>query len=293
MNPMPPEWIRWIEENIARGVPQDVLIDTLVQHRFERGQASYAVESRMPGYLLLNRAAPVTAAAASATKASAASQYQYEKMGPQPGNTITIDGHTIILQMSLAQPQLMVFGNVLTKEECEQLIALSQSKLARSTTIDEQTGKAEFHADRTSSGTFFALNETAFIARLDRRIAQLMQMPVVNGEGLQILNYQIGGEYKPHFDYFPPDQPGSAKHIAIGGQRVATLIVYLNEVEEGGATIFPELGLAVAPVQGSAVYFSYCNSKNQLDPLTYHGGNPVTKGEKWIATKWMRQREYR
>ena len=68
MNPMPPEWIRWIEENIARGVPQDVLIDTLVQHRFERGQASYAVESRMPGYLLLNRAAPVTAAAASATK---------------------------------------------------------------------------------------------------------------------------------------------------------------------------------------------------------------------------------
>lgn len=291
MNPTPPEWIRWIEENIARGAPQDVLIDTLVQHRFERGQASYEVESHLPGYLLLNRSA--APAAATAAKPSAVAQYQYEKMGPQLDNKITIDGHTISLQMSLAQPQLMVFGNVLTKAECEQLIALSQSKLARSTTIDEQTGKAELHADRTSSGTFFALNETPFIDQLDRRIAQLMQMPVVNGEGLQILNYQIGGEYKPHYDYFPPDQPGSAQHIAIGGQRVATLIVYLNEVEEGGATIFPELGLAVTPVQGSAVYFSYTNSKNQLDPLTYHGGNPVTKGEKWIATKWMRQRVYR
>ncbi|MFD2273907.1 2OG-Fe(II) oxygenase [Undibacterium arcticum] len=93
-----------------------------------------------------------------------------------------------------------------------------------------------------------------------------MQMPVVNGEGLQILNYQIGGEYKPHYDYFPPDQPGSAQHIAIGGQRVATLIIYLNEVEEGGATIFPELGLTVTPVQGSAVYFSYSNSKKPARP---------------------------
>lgn len=291
MNPMPPEWIHWIEENIARGVPPLPLIDTLVQHRFERGQATHEVESRLPGYLLQNRSAP--AAAAATATAKAAGQYQYEQMGPQPGNTVTIDGHSICLQMSLAQPQLMVFGNVLSKDECEQLIALSQSKLARSTTVDERTGKAELHPDRTSSGTFFALNETPFIAKLDQRIAQLMQMPVVNGEGLQILNYQIGGEYKPHYDYFPPDQPGSATHIATGGQRVATLIIYLNEVEEGGATIFPELGLAVAPVQGSAVYFSYTNSKNQVDALTYHGGNPVTKGEKWIATKWMRQREYR
>jgi prolyl 4-hydroxylase len=137
------------------------------------------------------------------------------------------------------------------------------------------------------------LNETPFIASLDKRIAELMQVPVVNGEGLQILNYQIGGEYKPHFDYFPPELPGSAVHIARGGQRIATLIVYLNTVEEGGETILPEIGLKVAPVQGNALYFAYTNSLNQVDPLTYHGGNPVIRGEKWIATKWVRQHEYR
>ena len=197
------------------------------------------------------------------------------------------------MQLTLERPDLIVFGNVLSRDECDQLIALSQSKLARSTTVDEATGRAEVHAHRTSSGTFFALNETPFIARLDARIAALMQQPVENGEGLQILNYQIGGEYKPHYDYFPPEQPGSAAHIANGGQRVATLVIYLNQVEEGGGTVFPELGLTVAPLQGSAVYFSYFNSKNQVDPLTYHGGNPVLKGEKWIATKWVRQRAYR
>jgi prolyl 4-hydroxylase len=271
------EWIAWIEENIARAVPPQTLIDTLRQHRFDADQAEHAVRSRLPGY---------------AEPALAVPPYQMEDSGPQPGNRITLDGHVIDLRMTLAQPRLMVFGNVLTGDECAQLIALSRDKLARSTTVDEATGRAEIHADRTSSGTFFAVNETPFIAGLDARIAALMRLPVANGEGLQILNYQVGGEYKPHYDYFPPEQPGSAAHIANGGQRVATLVMYLNDVDEGGGTVFPELGLTVAPVQGSAVYFSYCNSKNQIDPRTYHGGEPVQKGEKWIATKWMRQRAY-
>lgn len=276
-----PEWIGWIEENIARGVPPQTLIETLRQHQFAQAQAEHAVRSRLPGHAA--PAAPITTAP----------QYRSEDSGPPPGNTVTIDGHVIAVQLTLARPRLIVYGNVLSKHECAQLIALSQRKLARSTTVDEATGRAEIHPHRTSSGTFFAVNETPFIAGLDARIAALMQLPVENGEGLQILNYQVGGEYKPHYDYFAPEQPGSAAHLAHGGQRVASLIMYLNQVEQGGGTAFPELGLTVAPAPGSAVYFSYCDSKNQVDPLTYHGGNPVTKGEKWIATKWMRQRAYR
>ncbi|MCX7125655.1 MAG: 2OG-Fe(II) oxygenase, partial [Gammaproteobacteria bacterium] len=147
--------------------------------------------------------------------------------------------------------------------------------------------------DRTSSGTFFQINETPFIARIDRRVSELMQLPVVNGEGLQILHYKKDAEYKPHFDYFPTEKSGSKIHVARGGQRVATLILYLNNVEEGGETIFPEINLKVQPQQGNAIYFAYTNAKSQVDPLTLHGGCPVLRGEKWIATKWMRQREYR
>jgi prolyl 4-hydroxylase len=107
---------------------------------------------------------------------------------------------------------------------------------------------------------------------------------------LQILHYAAGGEYQPHFDYFPPDQEGSMVHTSRGGQRVATLIVYLNDVESGGTTIFPEARVAVTARQGGAVYFRYMNGRGQLDPMTLHGGAPVTNGEKWIMTKWMRER---
>ncbi len=86
--------------------------------------------------------------------------------------------------------------------------------------------------------------------------------------------------------------PGSAVHLAKGGQRVSTMVIYLNDVEEAGETTFPDVGLSVTPKKGAAVYFEYCNSQNQVDPLTLHAGAPVAAGEKWIATKWMRQRRY-
>ena len=68
--------------------------------------------------------------------------------------------------------------------------------------------------------------------------------------------------------------------------------MYLNAVEQGGATIFPELGMEVLPQKGSALYFEYTNSRSAVDPRTLHGGAPVTGGEKWIVTKWMRERPY-
>jgi prolyl 4-hydroxylase len=134
-----------------------------------------------------------------------------------------------------------------------------------------------------------SMKMTSLRASID---AQVMHWPLENGEGIQILHYTIGGEYTAHFDYFPPDDPGSQLHIAKGGQRVSKLIIYLNEVEAGGETVFPAVNLAVVPNKGAAVYFEYCNSKGQIDPLTLHGGLPVIVGEKWIATKWMRQRRY-
>lgn len=198
----------------------------------------------------------------------------------------------VLVSLRIEQPEVAVLDNVLSHEECDQLIELSKSKLRRSTIVDPVTGKYEPIADRSSEGTFFNLNETPFIAKLDARIAAVMHWPIENGEGLQILNYKVGGEYKPHFDYFPPENPGSAAHLKNGGQRVSTLIIYLNDVEAGGDTIFPPLGLSVVPKKGSAVYFEYLDDKGAVNPHTLHGGAPVTAGEKWIATKWMRERKH-
>jgi prolyl 4-hydroxylase len=78
----------------------------------------------------------------------------------------------------------------------------------------------------------------------------------------------------------------------VGGQRVATLVIYLNEVAGGGDTVFPRIGLAIKPRSGCGVYFEYCNAAGELDERCLHAGAPVSNGEKWIATKWLRQRPY-
>ena len=78
--------------------------------------------------------------------------------------------------------------------------------------------------------------------------------------------------------------------LARGGQRVGTLVIYLNTPELGGGTVFPDVGLEVAPVKGNAVFFSY--DRPHASTRTLHGGAPVLAGEKWVATKWLREREF-
>lgn len=285
MTQLPPEWHSWIQENLARGCTPQSLIDDMVRNHFDPVFARAAVNGVMSGPF-------TTTTQTQAKAANQATGYVYEKPRLHGGNLIRTSDRDVRIVMRVRRPLIAVLDGVLSDEECDELIQRSSDKMRRSTTVDPKTGKHEVIADRSSEGTFFALNADPFIARLDRRISEVMNWPIENGEGLQILHYGVGGEYKPHFDYFPPEDPGSQVQMTIGGQRVSTMVMYLNEVEEGGTTIFPEIGLEVVPKKGSAVYFEYTNSQNQLDKLTLHGGSPVTRGEKWIVTKWMRQRRY-
>ena len=198
--------------------------------------------------------------------------------------------HRVDVLVSMHNPRVVVFGGLLTHAECDALMDLARPRLLRSETVDNSTGGSEVNAARTSDGMFFERGETPLITRIEQRIAALVNWPVVNGEGLQILRYRPGAEYKPHHDYFDPAHPGSATILQRGGQRVGTLVIYLNTPEAGGGTTFPDVHLEVAPVKGNAVFFSY----DRPHPVTrtLHGGAPVTQGEKWVATKWLREREF-
>ena len=194
-----------------------------------------------------------------------------------------------VLQAMYA-PRVVVFGKLLSDEECEQLIALAAPRLARSLTVATKTGGEEINADRTSHGMFFQRGENDLVRRIEERIARLVNWPVENGEGLQILQYGPGAEYKPHYDYFDPAEPGTPTILKRGGQRVATLVMYLGEPEKGGGTVFPDVHMEVAPRRGNAVFFSY--ERPHPSTRTLHGGAPVLAGEKWIATKWLRERRF-
>lgn len=187
---------------------------------------------------------------------------------------------------SLKLPRVLVLGGLLADDECDALIELARVRLRRSTTVDPRTGGDQVHEDRTSRGTCFTRGQNALCARIEARIARLVDWPLDHGEGLQVLNYGPGAEYRPHHDYFDPAEPGSRVHLARGGQRVASVVMYLNTPGRGGATTFPDVHFEVAAVKGNAVFFSY----DRPHPMTrtLHAGAPVIEGEKWIATKWLR-----
>jgi prolyl 4-hydroxylase len=273
-----PELRRWIIEQAEAGCrPQDV-VEAMKTSGWQEEVAIRAMEQTLREHL--QQLPPDEADLPPATPV------------PEPDLgrqrcVIDIGGHEVRVLTVMKHPRVVVFGNLLTAAECEQLIGLARPRLARSETVINATGGSEVNAARTSDGMFFERGEHAVIQRIEARVAALVNWPVDHGEGLQILRYRPGAEYRPHHDYFDPAHSGTPRILERGGQRVGTLVMYLNTPEAGGATTFPEVGLEVAPVRGNAVFFSY----NRAHPSTktLHGGAPVLAGEKWVATKWLRQ----
>ncbi|MEX3958206.1 2OG-Fe(II) oxygenase [Trinickia sp. EG282A] len=283
-------WRDWLTLNQNRGCTPESMIEAMIKAGFDQVAASAAVarSTRLAAAESTEFAAPEVGTEAAIPERTSR-EYQYDPLPVASGHVIRAEDRNIKVLLRCEKPQIIVFGDVLTDDECQAIIERSRDRLRPSTTVNPETGSQDVIPNRTSDGIWFQRGENELIARLERRFASLMNWPVENGEGLQVLRYQLGGEYCPHFDYFPPNQRGSNVHVKRGGQRVATLIVYLNDVEAGGATIFPEVGISVVPRKGSAVYFRYMNEARQLDPLTLHGGTPVAGGEKWIMTKWVRE----
>jgi prolyl 4-hydroxylase len=180
------------------------------------------------------------------------------------------------------EPLVMIFDRVLTDDECRQLIETAAPRLRESRLVNQVLSEI-----RTSRGMFFEDEENPFIHRIERRIAQLMNVPVEHAEGLQVLHYGPGQEYRAHHDFFSEDSPAARNN------RISTLVIYLNDVEEGGETVFPLLNLSVKPKRGSAVYFEYFYRNRALNDLTLHSSVPVVRGEKWVATQWMRRQRIR
>lgn len=207
-------------------------------------------------------------------------------------NNINIDNQPIKTVLNLHRPRLSLFNNFLSSHECDELIELARPKMQRSHVINPIGEGTIEDISRTSNGMFFQRQENDLVSNIENRISKLLNIPLEHGEGMQVLNYHIGGEYKPHHDYFKPNEKGEQPYTKIGGQRIATFLMYLNDVAEGGETIFPTLGVEFMPIKGSALFFYYELENNDVDIHSLHGGSPVRIGQKWVATKWLRKNPY-
>lgn len=197
------------------------------------------------------------------------------------GNTIKTEDREINIIARLEEPLVVILGNVLSDEECNELIRLSTDKIHRS----KIGATHDVNEIRTSSSMFFQENENDTITNIEKRIASIMNIPIEHGEGIQILKYTPGQEYKAHFDFF------TSTSKATNNNRISTMVMYLNDVEHGGETFFPKLNFSVSPQKGMAVYFEYFYNDQNVNERTLHGGAPVITGEKWVATQWMRRQK--
>jgi prolyl 4-hydroxylase len=291
-----PELRRWIVAQAEAGCrPEDVL-QAMQSSGWAEDVAIAAMEQTLSQRLSELRPAAKVGLLPDAANAQTATDATSTGHGgvplPEPAleaapTVLHAAGHAVRVLTTLRHPRVIVFGGLLSDAECDGLMALASPRLLRSETVDNATGGSEVNASRTSDGMFFERGETDLITRIEARIGALLRWPVNHGEGLQILRYRPGAEYRPHHDYFDPAHAGTVKILERGGQRVATLVMYLNTPDGGGATTFPDVGLEVAPVRGNAVFFSY--DRAHPSTRTLHGGAPVTAGEKWVATKWLRQ----
>ena len=149
-------------------------------------------------------------------------------------------------------------------------------------------GKGVLSDARSSYGAFLSkyVDDTV-IKSVAERISKWTFVPRDQAEIFYLLKYEIGQQYKPHTDWFPRT-PQNDPIFASGGQRIATVISYLSEVE-GGETFFPHLNIQVKPSKGDAILFWNVMTNGTEDPRTLHGSKPVTKGVKWAMTRWLRE----
>ena len=275
-----PQLRQWIIEQASAGQPSEAVLKSMLESGWQADVAESALEEVLSQFLVEH---------------AQKNNLPLPVIVPEPlqgavAPTVWAGARAVQVLVTLRSPRVIVFGGLLADVECDALIELAGQRLVRSETVQSASGESEVNSARTSDGMFFNRDETALISRIEARMAALLDWPLENGEGLQVLRYGPGAEYKPHYDYFDPAQPGTPTILKRGGQRVASLVCYLNTPARGGATVFPDLHLDVAPVKGNAVFFSY----DRPHPMTrsLHGGAPVLEGEKWVATKWVRERRF-
>ncbi|MCO5567445.1 hypothetical protein L7F22_021136 [Adiantum nelumboides] len=201
-------------------------------------------------------------------------------------------------------PRALLFPNFASKEKCEAIIKLARSRLAPSSLALRKGETVENTKDtRTSSGTFLTSKQdkTGSLRWVEQKMARATMVPASHGEAFNVLRYEIGQKYNSHYDFFNPAEYGPQK-----SQRMASFLLYLSDVEDGGETMFPFegfrnmngkydykqcIGLRVKPRQGDALLFYSMYPNGTFDKTSLHGSCPVIKGEKWVATKWIRDHD--
>ena len=189
-----------------------------------------------------------------------------------------------------SDPPVYRVAKFVSSSACQELRQAAQTRLRPSTMLhlDEPAGSSNVRAGAARSSDSAYFHHRSVAALLDRSEELIMQ-PRTHFEYPQVTRYREGQEYTSHLDAIDVTSASSARLAGQGGQRICTLLGYLNTCHTGGATAFESLGLTVAPREGDAVVFFPSFLCGAPDPLLLHSAQPACD-EKWVLQLWVRQR---
>lgn len=190
-----------------------------------------------------------------------------------------------------ASPRVATVEGFMPPSWCAWLIEKARPQLSAARVKNPAQGGANTDSYRSNSGMGLSVVDTDLVIQLiHARIASTLGLGVMQQEPTNILHYEVGEQYQPHFDYVDPGVAHFQRELMQIGQRFATFLIYLNDDYEGGETAFPRLSWSFKGKAGDALMFWNVDAEGRPDPKTLHAGTAPTTGEKWLFSKWVRSK---
>jgi len=187
------------------------------------------------------------------------------------------------------QPRIVVYHDIVSDKQIKTIQELATPRFKRATVQNYLTGELETANYRVSKTAWLKEYEHDDVAAIYRRTHELTGLNMETSEELQVSNYGIGGHYEPHFDFARREEKNAFASLGTGN-RIATLLIYESDVDQGGATVFPHLGLALWPKKGDAAFWYNLYQNGEGDEMTRHAACPVLSGTKWVSNFWIHER---
>ncbi|MGV9005695.1 MAG: 2OG-Fe(II) oxygenase [Brevundimonas sp.] len=186
-------------------------------------------------------------------------------------------------------PAILAVDGFLPESVCDWLRNQAADRVEPALVYDPVTGEGRRDTVRTNAATQIGPEQTDLVLALVReRIARTAGLPVPGLEWTQVLHYAVGQTFDWHVDWLDPSVPGHRDDLTARGQRIATLLVFLNDDFEGGETAFEAGGLRHRGRKGDALLWANTRPDGAIDRRTRHAGLPPTRGEKWVLSQWLR-----
>ncbi|XP_060646476.1 prolyl 4-hydroxylase subunit alpha-1 [Drosophila nasuta] len=193
------------------------------------------------------------------------------------------------LEEAHKDPYIVIYHDAMYDSEIEIIKRMARPRFRRATVQNSVTGALETANYRISKSAWLKTAEHRVISTVVQRTADMTGLDMDSAEELQVVNYGIGGHYEPHFDFARREEKRAFEGLNLGN-RIATMLFYMTDVEQGGATVFTSLHAALWPKKGTAAYWMNLHRSGEGDVRTRHAACPVLTGSKWVSNKWIHER---